>query len=170
MLDEVLNTPFFYFSYDYDVSHSLQQLNSMTTDFKQVIRWKTFSNCHDLHNDVCFIFQLGLAERANQQFVWNGFILKEFMTNDMRRFCLPIVHGCKIKKWLFNQKYRNVDDNLICSLFAVISINQVNVNNNNFTWALISRRSVNRAGTRLFCRGINAKVGVNSIIAFDFHI
>lgn len=42
MLNEVLNTPFFYFSYDYDISHSLQQLNSMPADFKQVILEKSF--------------------------------------------------------------------------------------------------------------------------------
>lgn len=74
MLDEVLNTPFFYFSYDYDVSHSLQRLNTMSPEFKQ----------------------LGLAERAHQQFVWNGFLLKELLKTEMRRFCLPIVHGCKL--------------------------------------------------------------------------
>lgn len=37
----------------------------------------------------------------------------------------------------------------------VVSINQVNVNNNTFSWILISRRSVQRAGTRLFSRGID---------------
>lgn len=42
--------------------------------------------------------------------------------------------------------------------FPVISINQVNVNNSTFTWALISRRSVNRAGTRFFRRGIDKDV------------
>lgn len=73
MLDEILNTPFFYFSYDYDISHSLQRFHSLPTEYHQ----------------------LGLAERANQQFVWNGFLLKDLITTELKRFCLPIVHGCE---------------------------------------------------------------------------
>lgn len=49
---------------------------------------------------------------------------------------------------------------LINHFFAVISINQVNVNNSTFMWALISRRSVHRAGARLSCRGIDKDVSV----------
>lgn len=45
---------------------------------------------------------------------------------------------------------------------AVVSINQVNVNNSTFMWALISRRSIYRAGTRFFCRGID-----NNVCAID---
>lgn len=41
---------------------------------------------------------------------------------------------------------------------TVISINQANVNNSTFTWALISRRSIERAGTRFFRRGIDKDV------------
>lgn len=41
---------------------------------------------------------------------------------------------------------------------SVISINQVNVNNHHFSWILISRRSVQRAGTRLCSRGIDENV------------
>lgn len=37
----------------------------------------------------------------------------------------------------------------------VISINQVVINGNQFVWTLITRRSTQRAGTRLFCRGID---------------
>lgn len=49
---------------------------------------------------------------------------------------------------------------LMNHFFAVISINQVNVNNSTFMWALISRRSVHRAGARLSCRGIDKDVSV----------
>lgn len=41
---------------------------------------------------------------------------------------------------------------------AVVSINQVNLNNSSFAWILISRRSVHRAGTRFFRRGIDKNV------------
>lgn len=43
---------------------------------------------------------------------------------------------------------------------SVVSINQVNVGST-FTWALITRRSVHRAGTRLFCRGIDKDVSID---------
>lgn len=97
-----------------------------------------------------------MAQRADRRFMWNGHLLKDFITPSLRRFCLPLVHGCM---YLIVQ--------LICYCFiyfkpfiliAVISINQVNVNNSTFTWALISRRSIYRAGTRFFRRGIDKDV------------
>uniref|UniRef100_A0A182K2S0 Phosphatidylinositol-3-phosphatase SAC1 n=1 Tax=Anopheles christyi TaxID=43041 RepID=A0A182K2S0_9DIPT len=39
---------------------------------------------------------------------------------------------------------------------VVVSINDVKVNGHVLSWILISRRSVQHAGTRLFCRGINS--------------
>uniref|UniRef100_A0A1B0D0G2 Phosphatidylinositol-3-phosphatase SAC1 n=1 Tax=Phlebotomus papatasi TaxID=29031 RepID=A0A1B0D0G2_PHLPP len=107
MLRRTLNTPHFYFSYSYDITHTLQRLNGMPPEF----------------------LQMGLLERADTRFVWNGFLLKDFQRFDCRKFNLPIILG-------------------------FVSINQVNVNGNSFTWTLITRRSVHRAGTRLFCRGI----------------
>lgn len=41
---------------------------------------------------------------------------------------------------------------------AVVSINQLTINSNQFTLILVSRRSVQRAGTRLFSRGIDRNV------------
>ncbi|XP_031625272.1 phosphatidylinositide phosphatase SAC1 [Contarinia nasturtii] len=108
MINQTLNTPFFYFSYAYDLTHTLQRLSALDSNF----------------------YESGMAQRADSRFMWNGFLLKDFLTTSLRRFCLPIVHG-------------------------FISINQVNVNNSTFTWALISRRSVYRAGTRFFRRGID---------------
>lgn len=52
---------------------------------------------------------------------------------------------------------------------TVISINQVNVNNSTFTWALISRRSVQRAGTRFFARGIDKNVSSLTFPQIEFH-
>lgn len=36
MVNQILSTPFFYFSYTYDVTHSLQRLNAMPSDFAEV--------------------------------------------------------------------------------------------------------------------------------------
>lgn len=40
-------------------------------------------------------------------------------------------------------------------LFLVVSINQVQINGQTFFWSIISRRSVHKAGTRFYSRGIN---------------
>lgn len=74
MVDRALNTPFFYFSYTYDLSHSLQRLQSLPAELNE----------------------LGLAERADERFVWNRFLLKDFITFGLRKYCLPLIHGCKL--------------------------------------------------------------------------
>lgn len=78
---------------------------------------------------------MGLYDRADMRFIWNGFLLKSFQKFDLKKYCLPIIMG-------------------------FVSVNQVNVNGNNFSWILISRRSIQRAGTRLFCRGIDQNVSI----------
>uniref|UniRef100_A0A0K8TMQ9 Phosphatidylinositol-3-phosphatase SAC1 n=1 Tax=Tabanus bromius TaxID=304241 RepID=A0A0K8TMQ9_TABBR len=108
MLRKVLDTPFLYFSYSYDLTHTLQRLQSMPPDF--------------LNNS--------LFARADQRFVWNGFCLRNFHGLEFSRFCLPLMLG-------------------------FVSINQASINNSSFAIIVISRRSVQRAGTRLFCRGID---------------
>lgn len=41
------------------------------------------------------------------------------------------------------------------SSFTVVSINNVNIAGESFFWSLVTRRSNQRAGTRLFCRGVD---------------
>lgn len=36
-----------------------------------------------------------------------------------------------------------------------MSINNVNIAGESFFWSLVTRRSTQRAGTRLFCRGVD---------------
>lgn len=108
MVEQLLNTPDIYFSYTYDLTHSLQRLHNTAPDF----------------------LQLSLYERADLRFVWNGHLLKTFASPEFHKFCLPIIHG-------------------------FVSINQCVVNGNSFTLAIVSRRSVQRAGTRLFRRGVD---------------
>lgn len=111
MLRRTLDTPFFYFSYAYDLTHSLQRLHAQRQP------------------------QRSLAARAEPRFVWNGSLLANCRVADgdaavLRHFALPLVHG-------------------------FVSVHALNVNGQPFTWALVSRRSVQRAGTRLFMRGID---------------
>ncbi|XP_063701715.1 phosphatidylinositol-3-phosphatase SAC1 [Culicoides brevitarsis] len=119
MVRHVLDTPSFYFSYTYDLSHTQQRLhaNSTSKEFKE----------------------LGLAERADERFVFNRHLLKSFLRSELRQYCLPLILG-------------------------FVSIHQVNVNGHYFSWILISRRSIERAGPRLFSRGIDNEGHVSNYV------
>lgn len=123
MLRQVLDTPFHYFSYTYDLTHSLQRLQQVITGRPDLLG------------------ATGLAQRADPRFAWNGALLAQWQSDAdanagagtstvLRRYALPLLHG-------------------------FVSIHALNVNGAQFTWALVSRRSVQRAGTRLNRRGID---------------
>lgn len=71
MITKVLSTPYFYFSYSYDLTHSMQQINSFNTDF----------------------FLKPLHERADERFIWNRKLVEQFDTPGVALFCVPILHG-----------------------------------------------------------------------------
>ncbi|XP_046738405.1 phosphatidylinositol-3-phosphatase SAC1 isoform X1 [Diprion similis] len=72
MIKSVLNTPHFYFSYTYDLSHTMQRLHNTTPEF----------------------LQMPIHERADLRFVWNAYLLQELTSRpEQHRFCLPIIHG-----------------------------------------------------------------------------
>ena len=67
---------------------------------------------------------IALAERADQRFVWNHNLLREFQQqSNLSLYTLPIMCG-------------------------FVSVKPVSMKGHNFTYVLISRRSVFRAGTR----------------------
>ncbi|XP_063975087.1 phosphatidylinositol-3-phosphatase SAC1 [Diachasmimorpha longicaudata] len=118
MIKTVLNTPYFYFSYTYDLSHSMQRLHNTPPEF----------------------LQMPLHERADSRFIWNAYLLEDLSSrSEHSKFCLPIIHG-------------------------FISLNTVVVNGISFNWGIISRRSVHRAGTRLFSRGIDTNGNVSNYV------
>ncbi|KAJ8942653.1 hypothetical protein NQ318_013366 [Aromia moschata] len=117
MVEQVLSTPFHFFSYSYDITHSIQRLHDISGEF----------------------WQQSLLERADQRFVWNGHLLQPFRRLNLKRFCLPLMHG-------------------------FVSINQCVINGQSFVWAIISRRSVFRAGTRLFRRGVDKDGNVANFV------
>lgn len=71
MVEQVLSTPFHYFSYSYDITHSIQRLHDISPDFWQQSLW----------------------ERADHRFVWNKHLLEQFTNISNKSFCLPILHG-----------------------------------------------------------------------------
>lgn len=117
MIESVLATPYFYFSYSYDLTHSMQRLHSAGPAFQNQ----------------------SILARADPRFVWNSHLLKSFSSSEFQNFTLPLLHG-------------------------FISINQCMINGYNFTWALISRRSIYRSGTRLFRRGIDKDGNVANFV------
>ncbi|XP_072390142.1 phosphatidylinositol-3-phosphatase SAC1 [Diabrotica undecimpunctata] len=117
MIEQVLTTPFQYFCYDYDLTHSLQRLRDISPDF-----WKQ-----------------SLWERADQRFVWNGFLLSPFKNVISKKFCLPLILG-------------------------FVSINFCVINGHSLNWIIVTRRSVFRAGTRLFRRGIDKDGNVANFV------
>ncbi|XP_033230794.1 phosphatidylinositide phosphatase SAC1 [Belonocnema kinseyi] len=118
MIKSVLGTPHFYFSYTYDLSHTMQRLHNTTPEF----------------------LQMPLYDRADPRFVWNAYLLQELTSRpEQYKFCLPIIHG-------------------------FVSLNTIVVNGIAFNWGLVSRRSVQRAGTRLFSRGIDANGNVSNYV------
>ncbi|CAN7992069.1 unnamed protein product [Ixodes hexagonus] len=86
-----------------------------------------------LYNTTPDFLQMGLMERADYRFVWNHYLMSEFSNQvELQKFCLPIIHG-------------------------FVYIKTCAINGRGFTFALISRRSCYRAGTRMFMRGLDSE-------------
>lgn len=72
MIKNVLDTPYFYFSYTYDLTHCMQRIHRASQDF----------------------FQRSIFDRADRRFVWNGYIMQSFCNRpELRRYCLPLILG-----------------------------------------------------------------------------
>ncbi|CAH1403962.1 unnamed protein product [Nezara viridula] len=118
MLEFILATPYFYFSYSYDLTHTVLRFCNKKSDF----------------------FEMPMYQRAEQRFVWNKYILSEFAKNaGVSRFCLPVILG-------------------------YLSITSYVLNARKFNLILISRRSNERAGTRLFTRGVDSDGNVANFV------
>ncbi|KAF9924153.1 hypothetical protein FBU30_005821 [Linnemannia zychae] len=120
LLHQHLDTCQFYFSYGYEITHTLQRQSEFRGDTRPF--W----------------------ERADERFFWNLRLQSKFIDHmrlrknqDLSRFILPIMNG-----------------------FA--EIKPAEINKRTFTFALISRRSRHRAGTRYFSRGIDALGNVSN--------
>ncbi|CAF3063626.1 unnamed protein product [Rotaria socialis] len=109
MIELVLRTEAFYFSYSYDITHTFQRLQHPSQEF----------------------YSTPFIERADQRFVWNRYLLSPFSANrTAAQFALPLIHG-------------------------FVALHTLNINGRSLSYGLISRRSTQRAGTRLFIRGID---------------
>ena len=95
MVQHVLSKPGFYFSYNYDLTHSLQRRHHL---------------CQMKSN---FSF-MPLHERADDRFMWNAHLLRDLVVlPELRHFIVPILHGFVfIKKCTINGR---------CFVFSLIS-------------------------------------------------
>ena len=72
MISNALDTPRYYFSYTYDLTHTLQRLYNTSPEFASFHLW----------------------ERSDERFVWNRHLLRPLTSNpELGRFALPILHG-----------------------------------------------------------------------------
>ncbi|CAG9792900.1 unnamed protein product [Diatraea saccharalis] len=71
MIRFALESPGLYFSYGYDLTHTLQRLHSVAPDFHM----------------------MSIATRADPRFLWNGHLLKDYSQQQFARFALPIIQG-----------------------------------------------------------------------------
>ncbi|XP_037310096.1 phosphatidylinositol-3-phosphatase SAC1-B [Pungitius pungitius] len=111
MINNVLHTEGFYFATDYDLTHTLQRLANTSPEFHE----------------------MSLLERADQRFVWNGHLLREFIAQpELHKFVFPVVHG-------------------------FITMKSGCISGKVFDWIIISRRSCFRAGVRYYVRGIDSE-------------
>jgi len=128
LLRTALDTIGLYYSTSYDLTHTLQRLYNTSAEFSSI----------------------PLAERADQRFVWNHNLLREFQQqSNLALYTLPIMCG-------------------------FVSVKPVSMKGHNFTYVLISRRSVFRAGTRYNVRGLDSDghaanfVETEQIIEYDY--
>ncbi|KAF6028128.1 SACM1L [Bugula neritina] len=103
-----------------------------------------------LYNTSAEFSSIPLAERADQRFVWNHNLLRELKHQaDLSLYTLPIMCG-------------------------FIAIKPVSMKGHNFTYVLVSRRSVFRAGTRYNVRGLDSDghaanfVETEQIVEYDY--
>ncbi|CAG2176771.1 unnamed protein product, partial [Oppiella nova] len=72
MVKTVLDSPYFYLCYTYDLTHTLQSLYNCGPDFTS----KSY------------------FERADKRFVWNHWLLSELaVRQELQSYCIPILHG-----------------------------------------------------------------------------
>ena len=114
MVQHVLSTPGFYFSYSFDITHSAQRM-------------------HHLSQTKTNFLHLPLYERADDRFMWNNHLLRDLVVlPELRHFIIPILHG-------------------------FVFVKKCTINEKQFTFSLISRRSVHRAGVRYYVRGVDSR-------------
>lgn len=118
MLESLLETPSFYFSYTYDLTNSYQRTSDIWQD-------RNLDQRNSVSVDVATI----KFHEYDKRFLWNNHVMSSFdCCNAADRYRLPFI-------------------------FGFVKINELSSDGS--CLILISRRSVDRAGTRFNCRGLD---------------
>ncbi|GAA5796879.1 SacI homology domain-containing protein [Helicostylum pulchrum] len=119
LLETHLKNNTFYYSYDYDLTQSVQRQNQFGPD----------------------MVSAPLYKRADERFFWNRFVSSKLIDAkfDVSDFILPVMQG-------------------------FVELDNCQINNKNFSWGLITRRSRHRPGARYFSRGIDAEGHVSNFV------
>lgn len=96
MIRMVLDTPYFYFSYTFDITHTLQSLYNSGPDFMTKSLFERVSHflliCLFVDLFVLkYLFPLTL--KSDKRFVWNNSLLSELGT-ELDSYRIPVMHGC----------------------------------------------------------------------------
>lgn len=113
------------------------------------------------------VVQMPLHDRADSRFVWNTYLLQDLNSRpEQYKFCLPIIHGCILKSnGLRNYICFVCDICIFLNAASVVTLNTITVTGStSFNLGIVSRRSVHRAGTRLFSRGIDSTGNVSNYV------
>ncbi|GES62490.1 phosphoinositide phosphatase [Aspergillus terreus] len=97
---------------------------------------------------------LPMWKRADDRFFWNRFI-----QTDLIDFSLGVQDSTGMR---YSGPQPGVDPFILPVMFGMLRITPAKVKSTSFTFALITRRSRHRAGTRYFSRGIDEKGNVSN--------
>ncbi|KAK3525176.1 hypothetical protein QTP86_021412 [Hemibagrus guttatus] len=137
MINNVLNTDGFYFCTDYDLTHTQQRLANTSPDFQE----------------------MSLLERADQRFVWNGNLLRDFAAQpeELPAYSCHMRH-CRAPGGTQDPLHqRRLHKFTFPVIHGFIVMKPCCINGKIFEWILISRRSCFRAGVRYYVRGIDSE-------------
>lgn len=133
----------YYFSYYYNLSNSLQNQylkeiakgNSPTVNTTDATTGTTESEFNSeshfeqiSNNGTKYTHEKLHFKNVDKEYIWNWKLLNHFEEINESNFVLFLIHGC-------------------------ITSKVMNIQNNNITLYLISRKNRNRSGVRLWCRG-----------------
>ena len=90
MVKTVLDTPYFYFSYTYDITHTLQSLYNSGPDFTSKSLFERVSQL--FLKSFVSILKLFSLLKADKRFVWNNCLLSEFGPK-LDSYRIPVMHG-----------------------------------------------------------------------------
>ena len=156
LLQEVLSTPYFYYSPTADLTNSMQRLHKLGP----------FTQPYASQGKESW-------DRLDHRFVWNAHALSPFLeikanSTDLHAFIMPLIHGAVFIKRCNINRVSSLDTEVIdrsnrlkikiilCHMIPFLTnFIHKNIFNNQeqITWSILSRRSRYRTGTRFFVRG-----------------